>query len=64
MENKKQILDELSGHLAAACDCLSFLRDKAVSDPEAISPKLKVWATKNHSKLFELLNEVDENKKQ
>lgn len=62
MENKKQILGELNGHLAAACDCLSFIRDKAVSDPESITPRMKTWATKNYSILMKLMDEVTENK--
>jgi hypothetical protein len=58
-ESKKDILTELSGHLAAAADCVSFVRDKEVSDANAISDSDSEWAKEKYRLLMSLLEEVD-----
>lgn len=58
-ESKKDILSELSGHLAAAADCVSFIRDKEVSDPASVTKEEVQWATEKYHNLMEIMNEVD-----
>jgi hypothetical protein len=58
-ESKKDILLELSGHLAAAADCVSFIRDKEVSDPNSVIDSDAEWAKEKYNVLMRLLEEVD-----
>ena len=58
-ETRRDILTELNGHLAAAADCLFFIRDKEVADPDSISPDDSKWAKETHETVMKLLDQSD-----
>lgn len=62
-ETKREILFELNSHLAAALDCLSFIRNKQVSDANSITKEEEKWATDYHDNLMKMMDEVDEKRK-